>query len=222
MTRRGVLYVVWGDGIDELLDRSIESVRRIHPELGIEVERLPGGSTLLDKARMMEWTPFDETLYLDADTVVMDRLDFAFERAARFGLACSICECPWARRYGGLTGDVVEYNTGVLFFDRKARPVFDRWAEVVGSIDSSLLFYQDGELCNMPYNDQAGFADAMHELGFAPFVLPYNWNLRPRGHRSFWGPIKIWHDALPVPDGLERWNENQIAPENPIQYTELR
>jgi hypothetical protein len=65
---------------------------------------------------MMELSPFEETLYLDADTVVLDRLDFGFEQAARFGVACCICECPWARRYRGLPNDDgVEYSTGVLF-----------------------------------------------------------------------------------------------------------
>ncbi|MDP6885212.1 MAG: hypothetical protein QF830_13855, partial [Rhodospirillales bacterium] len=38
------------------------------------------------------------------------------------GLALCICECPWARRYGGLAGDVVEYNTGVMFFTKRPGP----------------------------------------------------------------------------------------------------
>ena len=119
--RRGVLYMVWGDGVEPLLERSRKSLAAFHPELSVHVERLGEGAGLLDKAAMLERTPFEETLFLDADTVVMGRLDWAFEQAARVGLACGICECPWARRYGGIDGDWIEYNTGVLFFNEKAR-----------------------------------------------------------------------------------------------------
>src|SRR4029079_12054427 len=115
--KRGILYVKWGPN-NSVLERSLRSVRAIHPELPVHVQELTGPPTptLLDKARMMEWTPFEETVFLDVDTVVLDRLDFGFAMAAKHGLACCICECPWARRYGGISGDLVEYNTGVLFF----------------------------------------------------------------------------------------------------------
>jgi hypothetical protein len=32
-------------------------------------------------------------------------------------------------------------------------------------------------------------------VGFNPFVLPLNWNLRPKWQRSFFGPVRIWHDV---------------------------
>jgi hypothetical protein len=57
-------------------------------------------NSLLDKSAMFDISPFGETLYLDCDAQVMDRLDFGFSQAGRFGLACCICECPRARRYG--------------------------------------------------------------------------------------------------------------------------
>ena len=116
MTRCGVLYLVWGEYDGSALERSRQSLARVHPDMPVEVTELPVGSTLLEKAQMMEFSPFEETLFLDADTVVLDDLSYGFEQMRRFGLACSICECPWARRYTGLSGDMVEYNTGVLFF----------------------------------------------------------------------------------------------------------
>src|SRR5262245_11509367 len=130
---RGVLYVVWGDKIESLLQRSIASVKAIHPELPIQIVRCVDETAyfaLAQKSAMFTTTAFDETLFLDADTVVLDRLDYGFEKAAQFGLACCICENPWARRYETFQAkhDMVEYNTGVLFFSRAARPVFDAWA----------------------------------------------------------------------------------------------
>jgi len=217
----GVLYIVWGDGVDGLLKRSIASLKHFHPELPVHVEKLPDGSGLLDKASMMDLSPFRETVFLDADTVVMGRLDFAVERARRVGLACSICECPWARRYGGIQGEMIEYNTGVLFFTEKAKPVFGRWAECAAGIDSSIRFLRNGETVVMPSNDQAGFAQAVHDTGFVPLVLPGNWNFRAEWMKSFFGPIKVWHDYRPVPDALIEWNARQSAEDAVVDYTEI-
>ncbi len=49
-------------------------------------------NTLNQKATMFDLSPFDETLFLDLDTVVLGRLDFGFQKAQQFGLAIAICE----------------------------------------------------------------------------------------------------------------------------------
>lgn len=214
---RGVLYIHWGE-TDQILQRSIQSLKAIHPELPHHVVELPKDSNLLSKARMAEYSPFDETLYLDADTVVLGNLDFGFQKAAEFGLACSICENPWARRFAALRGETVEYNTGVLFFTKKVRPVFDLWAGMVGKIDSSMRFYRGKEIRTMPVNDQAGFALAVEKNHISPFVLPMNWNFRPVTQHGFFGPIKIWHDYTNVPDVLRTWNEEQTRPDAVIRF----
>ena len=221
MADRGVVYIVWGEKIQPILQRSIASVNRLHPELPIHVETIAPDSTLLDKARMHRLTPFEETVFLDSDTVVLGRLDYGFDMAARHGLALSICECPWGRRYGGLEGDIVEYNTGVLFFTEKAHPVFDAWEACAREIDSSILFYQGRRLVRMPFNDQAGFAKAVDDTGFNPFVLPFNWNFRPLWHRSLFGPVKIWHDYSDPPAHVTQWSLNQSDPGAIIQYADL-
>src|SRR5437762_14278570 len=101
MSKRGGLYIVWGERAERYCERSIASFKRWHPDLPHHVVRLPSTTDwcegLLEKARMMNLSPFDETVFLDADTVVLDSLDFGFEKAQQHGLACSICECPWAR-----------------------------------------------------------------------------------------------------------------------------
>ncbi len=226
---RGVLYIIWGEGMEMTLDRSIASVQRLHPELKIHVQRLPEGATLLEKSRMMEFTPFDETLYLDIDTIVLGNLDFGFEKAARFGAACAICENPWARRYGGISGDMVEYNTGVLFFTAKARPLFDAWKQAAGEVDSSLVHIVDGgQKVRMPLNDQAGFARAVEDVageesgGPQPFILPMNWNFRSQFHHSWFGPIKIWHGYADVPDALLEHNRGQMDENEVIGFSRLR
>ena len=203
--KRGVIYIVWGNQSDAVLERSKKSLALYHPELQIEVIRIDAQtdsiSGLRYKSRMMSLSPFVETLFLDADTVVLGRLDFGFDKAARFGLACTISECPWARRYSkSIKGDTIEYNTGVVFFTGKAKPVFDTWERLAQTVDASMVHYVNvnGQMAEMKFNDQCPFAMAVEETGFSPFVLPQNWNYRATYVRDFFGPIRIWH-AYPEP-----------------------
>lgn len=201
MSERGILYIVWGKA-DGPLQRSIESVRRWHPELPIYVERLPEGSTLLDKAKMCDLSPFKETLFLDADTVVLGRLDFGFNQAFHFGLACCICECPWAQRYTGWKGEAVEYNTGVLFWSERGMSVMQAWRDLAPTMPSAMTWSDGQKLTTMPLNDQASFAQAVRQTRKNPFVLPMNYNLRPRWQRNWFGPVKVWHDYKNPPPML--------------------
>jgi hypothetical protein len=222
MPTRGVLYLKWGDRADAVVQRSVASVQRFHPELDVKIIELDGDATLLDKSLMFDLSPFDETLFLDADTVVMGRLDFGFEKSVKHGIACCICECPWARRFGGLSGDIVEYNTGVLFFTRQAKAIFEGWKHHSNAIDSSLTFRIDQTRRGvMPCNDQAGFAKAVDDLGIIPFILPMNWNLRPKWQSSFFGPVKIWHDYDEPPAGFDAWNEQQGIEQKHIEFTSI-
>ena len=221
--QRGVIYIVWGSRIEPWLERSMASLKAVHPELPVEVFRLGEVDDpvkgLLEKSKMMRLTPFEETLFLDADTVVIDRLDFGFEKAAQFGFACAICECPWARRYSATFKDEsVEYNTGVLFFTRKAAPVFELWEKYAPAVDSTIVFLLDGKKAGQRYNDQAAFAKAVADSGMQPFVLPLNWNYRPQFYRTFFGPLKVWHGYAAVPAEMEKNAQYYRRPNAIIQF----
>src|SRR3954471_11427917 len=131
---RGILFMRWGNNekVNAALPRAAEAVKAVHPELPITQLEMPDDSDLRCKSRMFELSPYDETLYLDVDTVVLGRLDFAFEKARKHGIACCINVSPWANRYVGLKdrGDIQEWDTGVVFFS-KAHPgvadLFQAW-----------------------------------------------------------------------------------------------
>lgn len=218
---RGALYVVWGTYNQVALERSLASLKSFHPELPVHIETLANTATLLNKAAMFEMSPFDETVFLDVDTLIMGNLDFGFEKARSNGTAICICECPWARRYGGLEGDLIEYNTGVIFFNDAARVLFDTWESLSDKVDSSIHFVVDGQRGLMPLNDQAGFALAVENTGQQPFILPHNWNYRPKWQKSWYGPIKIWHDYGDPPQALIDHNIQQANPENILVSTSL-
>ena len=68
-------------------------------ELLIHLETLSDGSTLFDKANILNLSPYDETVFLDADSIVLGKPDFRFTNAAQFGTAIFICEWTQAHRY---------------------------------------------------------------------------------------------------------------------------
>jgi hypothetical protein len=226
-TGRGVLYMIWGQEIEPVLERSLASVKAVHPELPTEIVRLSANpntlESLLEKAAMFDRSPFAETLFLDADTIVLDRLDFGFTQAQRFGLACTISEYPWARYYKGLAdrGDMIDYSTGVLFFTEAAKPIFDWWQKLAPTLDSSALLAHAGKIVTRPANDQGSFSEAINRLAISPFVLPRNWNFRYPVDRSFVGPLKIWHSYYPLPPDVAKIAAYYRQPDALIQPAEL-
>ncbi len=62
----------------------------------MHVARIDRSDAGLCKCAMFDLSPFAETVFLDADTVVLGDLTFAFEKAAAFGLACSLSRCVGA------------------------------------------------------------------------------------------------------------------------------
>jgi hypothetical protein len=220
---RGILSIYWGDESKLPIERLKASVKKYHPELKHEIVKVdaPSGEpgSLNKKAAMLDLSPFDETLFLDLDTVVLGRLDYGFEKAIQHGVAIAICESPWGRRYPKIfQGDQVEYNTGVIFFTKQAKNVFDQWKVFASSVDSSIIFVSDGQIAIMPANDQGSFALAVDEMKFNPFVLPLNWNFRPMFHKSFFGPVKIWHDYSDPPSIFNELTAYYAKSDSVIQY----
>ncbi|MBA7626392.1 hypothetical protein ES703_33840 [subsurface metagenome] len=220
----GIFYAIWGNSekIENSLKRSIQSVKKYHPYLPIHVERFEKENKI-NKTRMCDISPFEVTAFLDNDTVVLGKLDYGFQKAQQFGLACCINVNPWARRYSDerLHGDMVEYSSGVLFFTKKAKPVFNAWSDFFADVDASILLMRDEQLCYFPVADQGSFALAIQKIGFNPFILPHNWNFSPRFHTHFFGPIKIWHGYDEIPKVLLDWNVEQSAENAVIKYGEV-
>ncbi len=220
---KGIISIYWGDEAKLPIQRLCNSVKQFCPDLRHELIKIDAVSgdpkSLNQKAAMLELSPFEETLFLDVDTVVMGNLDFGFEKAKKYGLALSICEAPWARRYPKLfSGDQIEYNTGVIFFTKKAESVFNEWKRIAHIVDSSIVGVNENGIYTMPSNDQGSFAQAIENIGFNPFILPLNWNFRPIWHKSFWGPLKIWHDYSDPPLVISELNKYYENKDSIIQY----
>ncbi len=220
---KGIISIYWGDEAKLPIQRLCNSVKQFCPDLRHELIKIDAVSgdpkSLNQKAAMLELSPFEETLFLDVDTVVMGNLNYGFEKARKHGLALSICEAPWARRYPKLfSGDQIEYNTGVIFFTKRAEPVFNEWKRIANTVDSSIVGINENGIYIMPSNDQGSFSQAIENTDFNPFILPLNWNFRPIWCKSFWGPLKIWHDYSDPPSVIYELNRYYENKDSIIQY----
>jgi hypothetical protein len=56
-----------------------------------------------------------------------------------------------------IKNELIEYNTGVMFFDERARPVFDTWSKLASEVDSTLVHLQNGIVSKFFNNDQCSF-----------------------------------------------------------------
>jgi len=216
MGRRGVLFLVSEAGDPAALARAVAALGAVHPELPHHVVR----QSVVDRTRALALSPFETTACLDEDALVLGRLDFAFEMAERYGLACCHGENPWRRRHVGVTSDAVSYDTGVLFFTAAAKPVFDTWQRIAPLATAPVARVEDGAVRQLPGDDRLGFVQALDACATAPLLLPPNWSLRPPWHRSFYGPVKIWHGDA-VPDAVTALNRYYAAPDAIIQFHEL-
>jgi len=198
---RGVLYLVWDNYNKAELARSISSVKKQGYEVHVQVVHNTTKG-LGKKSQMLDVSPFDVTLYLDTDTVVHGNLDFGFDMAEKYGLAC--CIAPASSCYLAepnemrslIHKDLPQLNTGVVFFSKSWKadfqdmfyPVddtFSRWKELVSKFPESSA-----------KNDQIGFSVAVYE-NLNPFILPRTWNLRRKVRYEsgvIHGEIKIVHE----------------------------
>jgi hypothetical protein len=154
--KRGVLYVAYGPAAIYEAERSILSLKRYHPAWPVLVvgeKRLQGAKFIKvpddnDKApgrwakvRLDQFSPFDDTLFLDADTRVYGKLDIGFDLLAAGWELVMIASGPQAEealghlcqkeRYETLTEtvDPLQLNTGVMWFRKCERVgrLFDEW-----------------------------------------------------------------------------------------------
>lgn len=201
---RGVLYVATGAKYVDDAIRSSSSVRRHMPDLDIAIvtdlpERvagkfehvieLPGSPrhSFLDKVVGLGLSPFEDTLFLDADTFVCESCTEVFDLLPRFDLAvahdaCRVgapVDCP--ESFG-------ELNTGVLVFRQteEMQALLRRWLE---------NYRLDDEQAPGERNDQPSFRVALFESNIRFHVLTpeYNFILWYPAFSGEYGRVKIVH-----------------------------
>lgn len=191
MPTRGIVYIIWNSKgqLSSELQRSIKSAEQFNiPYTVVETADAPKHN-FRNKTLMYDASPYDTTLFLDTDTEILGDLEYGFIQAERHGMALCIdhacCGLRWWKPHVLSHPDVVEYNTGVVFFNRlnpKIKDFFDYWKSIATTHPS----------------DQATISKAFDHTGLNPFVLPAHvWNFRVYNGDRLFSPVKIWHAKEP-------------------------
>lgn len=191
----GIVYVAWGQhGINEAsraawwgklptcLITDLESTvpdKIFGQVIRTDFAAYKGLHHFYRKMEALQKSPFDITLYSDADTYPIGDLSLGFAKASRHQFAVVI-----APGQTFLWRDIehIHFNCGVLFF--QGHPT--EWPEQVLSHAST---FTD--------SDEPAWSISWDELGINPAVLPSVFNLVSAG-RIHDRPIRIWHSRHPL------------------------
>ncbi len=152
------------------------------------------------KTHVYEMSPYESTLLLDSDALVVDSdLKFGFDMSEAHGLCLCFDIAYHLPDYKHCLNDLkqlgfkdeylLHYNGGVIFFNKT--PIMSQFFAILKNV----VCYNDNII------PQTALSFLITKQKINPFVLPYTWNYRPHYSHVFpHGPIKIWHSREVLPD----------------------
>jgi hypothetical protein len=145
-----------------------------------------------DKSRLIQSSPYERTLFLDADTRVLEPVPELFSLLDHFDCAVTHEEyvsTDWHNRYPrpDIPSSFPEFNTGILLLKRSDRT--QRMLEQWGSLYRQYLDENPAQ----PINDQPFFRVAAYygDARIATLTREYNCKFRGQGYLN--GKVKIMH-----------------------------
>lgn len=204
----GAIYIITKDErYVKLLEASAASLKRVMPDLPITVfsqfslssahfdKIIPvstEGDGFYDKARLMLDSPYDRTLFLDADIYVAEPVTELFALLDRFDFAATHEEylnTDWFNDYPrpDVPMSFPEFNTGVLAFKRSSNmhQVLQEWSRLYNE------FLKNDP--NSAINDQPFFRVAAYHGDARIATLGREYNCKFRGQGYLNGPLKVLH-----------------------------
>ena len=196
----GALYIITQDPryVDLLLG-SAASLKQAMPSLPITafsqfpvqsplfeevVTVQPTGAGFFDKCKLMRESPYERTLFIDADTSVLQPIPELFSLLDQFDCAATheeYCNTDWHNHYPrpDIPDSFPEFNTGVLML--KKSELTNRLLEQWGTLYLEHLKQKPG----WPVNDQPFFRVAAYygDVRIATLTREYNCG----GGRNFRG-----------------------------------
>jgi len=204
----GAIYIITQDPkYLGLLHTSAASLKRAMPHLPITlfsqfpvetpyfdnvVPVTPTVDGFYDKTRLMRETPYERTLFIDADTYVVEAVSELFPLLDRFDCAATHEEylnTDWHKRYerSDIPRSFPEFNTGVFLYRRSDQ--MDRLLREWGDLYKEYLEVKSGE----QLNDQPFFRVAAYHSDVRIATLTREYNCKFRGQGYLNGAVKILH-----------------------------
>ena len=196
--KRGILYIAFGEAFTREALFSAESVKKNSPNIPtcIMTDRidLAKESPYIDmnalitvdhvrvKVDYISMSPFEETIYLDSDTCVVEDISDMFDMLEKYDI-CAIHDFARKRKkysdiipeYGKIPYGFSEVNGGVFVYKRneKTRDFFNLWRE---------KFYQYFEVTSGW--DQISLRIALWQSEVSLGILPIEYNVRGKDNRA--------------------------------------
>ena len=204
----GAIYIITQDSrYTGLLLNSAASLKRVMPDLPItvfsqfplespafeKVVRVEGSQDgFYDKTLFFQQTPYERTLFIDADTYVAEPVPELFTLLDQFDFAATHEEylsTDWWNRYPrpDIPSSFPEFNTGILAYKRSPQMdgVLKDWSELY----RSFIEKHPGEKINdQPFFRVAAYS---HPVRIATLTREYNCKFRGQGYLN--GHVKILH-----------------------------
>jgi hypothetical protein len=215
----GAVYIVTQDPrYVGLLRTSAERLKTVMPDLPITVfsqfpvsgacyDRViqvePSGDGFYDKTRLIRESPYDQTIFVDADIYVAEPFPELFSLLDRFDCAATheeYLDTDWFHRYPrpDIPTSFPEFNTGILLLKRSA--LMDR--VLVTWADLYKRFLEENP--NLAINDQPFFRAALYENEARIATLTREYNCKFRGQGYLAGPVKILHGHVDLKFDIEQ------------------
>lgn len=206
--REGVVYVVTQDPrYVDLLCSSSESLKRAMPDLPITVfSQFPienrnfdrvvlvdrSNDGFYDKARFMLESPYERTVFLDADIYVAQPFPELFTLLDRFDCAATHEEymsTDWFKSYerSDIPPSFPEFNTGVLAY-RRSEQVTKTFAEWGRLYERFMQEFPGRAINDQPFFRAAAYCGAAR---IATLGREYNCKFRGQGYLN--GQVKLLH-----------------------------
>ena len=187
---KGILYIAIGDKYKEEAVRNITRTREVWPEIPVTYREVDYSQPVMNQRikALMEYH-YDQTLYLDTDTYLVEPVPELFEVLDNFDIA--LAHAPWRVAYpiDDVPDCFPEFNCGVMAFN---------WSEAIKTIFSAWTwaFAEDYETRKDEqvvgwFPSQPTFRKLLYRsnLRIATLTSEYNW----RGIGYAHGKVKILH-----------------------------
>lgn len=158
---------------------------------------------LLNKPKHLKLSPYEKSIFLDTDTIILDNFSELFTILDHFDFCAATgpMDYKWPRINGRELVGYLPYNTGVLGYNsnKLCQNVFEDW----------LNFYQDRLDLNLGGNDQTPFLESVFKHKANVCTLPNNYNLRTNFPANLTrDKVKILHDRQLDKNFINKVNAN--------------
>ena len=215
----GAIYIVTQDPrYVDLLRISAERLKTVMPDLPItvfsqfpvngscfdKVIRVEGSSDgFYDKTKLIRDSPYERTIFVDADIYVAEAFPELFPLLDRFDCAATheeYLDTDWFHNYPrpDIPASFPEFNTGIFLY--KSSASVDRLLVKWGELYQQFI----EENPKVAINDQPFFRVAAYESDVRIATLTREYNCKFRGQGYLNGPVKILHGHVDVKFDLKQ------------------